>query len=111
MRAFLVTHARRAVRAQPDLCGAVLGRHGHEGDIDDEGEGEGRVVKVGVIVGRLGGWGRGGGGWQGGVAGDEAKGGRGAEVGGGDLGNDWVWAGLVVVLREGVVTYWCISRC
>lgn len=48
--AFLVCDAGGTVRAEPDLCGPVLGRHGHEGDVDDECEWDGWVVEVGIGV-------------------------------------------------------------
>jgi hypothetical protein len=76
----LVAEAGIRVRAEPDLGRPVLGRHGYERNVDNEGEGDAWVVEVGVVVGWLGG--RGGcGGWrQCGVSRDEAERGRGAEV-------------------------------
>jgi len=55
--AFLVGDGGVAVRAEPDLCGSILGRHGHERDVDDQCEGDGGVVEVGVIVRGLRRWG------------------------------------------------------
>lgn len=57
------------------------------------------MVEVGVGVGWLGSWWGVGGGWERGVAGDEAEGRVGAEGRGCDLGYDGVW-----VVLDGVGT-------
>jgi hypothetical protein len=80
VRTLLVTEAGIRVRAEPDLGRPVLGRHGHERHVDNEGEGDARVVEVGVVVGWLGCGRRGRGGRKSGISRNEAKRGRGAEV-------------------------------
>ena len=41
------------MRTKPDLRTPVLGRHGHEGDVDYEREWRGRMREIGVRVGGL----------------------------------------------------------
>ena len=61
MGTFLVRDRGDGMRAEPDFGGAVLGRHGYEGDVYHQSEGDGGVVEVGVRMGWLGGWWGGGG--------------------------------------------------
>lgn len=91
VRALLIRNRRVRVRAEPDFGGAVGGRHGDEGDVDDEGEGEGWVVEVGVGVGGLRERRGDGRRREGGVAGYEAQGRVGAEGRGCYLRDDGIW--------------------
>lgn len=70
---------------EPDFRTAILGRHIHEGNVNDEREWGGRVSEIGVGVDGLGFRGRCGCRWHGGVARDKGEAGFGAEDGRGYL--------------------------
>lgn len=48
--AFLIIDGGVAVRAEPYLGAAILRRHGYKRHIDDEREGDVRVVEIGIVV-------------------------------------------------------------
>lgn len=53
MSALLISNSSAVVGTKPDLCGAVLWCHGYQGDVDNQGEWNRRVVEIGVGVSGL----------------------------------------------------------
>lgn len=92
VRALLIRDAAVLMRTQPDLGAAVVGCHGDEWHVDNEGEWVRRVSEVGVGVDGLALWG--GEGWGGrhrGVAGCECELWGWTEEGGGEVRCEGVW--------------------